>query len=527
MLRNISVSILLLLLSSTCVLSQGYIPPDNGASGGLGCGGINPCPASQGGTGVNNSTNTLTVSGGSTTTVPSSYAVTFDNVSLGAAGTGYAPGDVSTLSGGTFTTAGTIGIVATQVISATVAAGGGSCANGASQTVTGTTGTGTKFQALVTVSGNAIIAVNSISVAGVYTVNPTVLTAEPVTGVSCSGSQLSVVMGALVGIVQQGGVYSAAPAFASAGPPPSWTLSEASSTGLGTGATWNVAFAPIASTVSYLASNPSNTNPNNTVLGASAGVAQTSAIENTLIGFQAGLRITTGGENTLIGWQAGKLLTSSTGNTFVGAGPVLISTGNNNTIVGQDAGRNTVGGSSLTLFGQDALLTSTATNTNFITAIGKSAMGNWSASLNGSANDVALGNSACIGAASGTRNFIKVTCLGSTTGGALTTGSTNTLIGFGVGNTTLASGAGNILIGSGVQTVDTAAGGTSNTINIENVITATGTGTPSTSTTTIAGTLNVAGTSGYQVGGTPGVSCSAGILNPVTAVVTNGIITHC
>lgn len=46
------------------------------------------------------------------------------------------------------------------------------------------------------------------------------------------------------------------------------------------------------------------------------------------------------------------------------------------------------------------------------------------------------------------------------------------------------------------------------------------------STTTFGiGTLNVIGA--YYANGTVGVSCTVGTLNPVTAVVTNGIVTHC
>ena len=81
-----------------------------------------------------------------------------------------------------------------KVISATVAAGGSGGTNG-TQTVTGTTGTGTKFTASVTVASNAITAVLSITLAGSYSVMPTVLTAEPVTGASLTGAQLSIVMG--------------------------------------------------------------------------------------------------------------------------------------------------------------------------------------------------------------------------------------------------------------------------------------------------------------------------------------------
>lgn len=139
----------------------------------------------------------------------------------------YAPGDTCTLTGGTFTTAAIITIVTTQVVSATVAAGGSGGSNG-TQTVTGTTGTGTKFTASVTVSAGAITAVLSISLGGSYTVNPTVLTAEPVTGASLTGAQLNIKMGAASAIVSTAGSYQVLP-----------SEPVSSTSGTGTGATFS------------------------------------------------------------------------------------------------------------------------------------------------------------------------------------------------------------------------------------------------------------------------------------------------
>lgn len=83
------------------------------------------------------------------------------------------------------------------VQNAAVTAGGSGGTNGAA-TVTGTTGTGTKFQASVTISGGAITAVNSISVQGAYTALPSNLNAEPVTGASLAGATLSLAMSSLL-----------------------------------------------------------------------------------------------------------------------------------------------------------------------------------------------------------------------------------------------------------------------------------------------------------------------------------------
>lgn len=80
-----------------------------------------------------------------------------------------------------------------SVQNAAVKAGGSGGTNG-TQTVTGTTGTGTKFQASVTVTSGAISAVGSITTAGDYTVLPTALDAEPVTGAGLTGATLSLAM---------------------------------------------------------------------------------------------------------------------------------------------------------------------------------------------------------------------------------------------------------------------------------------------------------------------------------------------
>lgn len=126
---------------------------------------------------------------------------------------------VLTLTGGTFTTAATATVTHTKVVSATVAAGGtGNLGNGAGVIVEGTTGTGTKFRASVTIATNAIASVQSITIVGNYTVNPTDTSAEPVTyisgassGTTLTGAQLTIVMGALTVVKTKGGTYSVAP----------------------------------------------------------------------------------------------------------------------------------------------------------------------------------------------------------------------------------------------------------------------------------------------------------------------------
>lgn len=143
----------------------------------------------------------------------------------------YAPSDILELQGGVGEL-GRVTVTHTKVQSATVGAGGASGTPG-TQTVTGTTGTGTKFQASVTVSGGgAITAVLSITVAGDYTVNPTSLTAEPVTGAGLVGAQLNVKMGVLTAIpsVSTPGAYTTLPTS---------PIASTAITGTGTGATFS------------------------------------------------------------------------------------------------------------------------------------------------------------------------------------------------------------------------------------------------------------------------------------------------
>lgn len=117
---------------------------------------------------------------------------------IGASGDArYADLSAEVANGNGYTTGGNAlaGVVLSYyVVSATVVNAGTGGTAGA-QTITGTTGTGTKFQASVTVTAGAISAINSITVQGSYTVLPTNPTAEPVTGGALTGATVSLVMG--------------------------------------------------------------------------------------------------------------------------------------------------------------------------------------------------------------------------------------------------------------------------------------------------------------------------------------------
>lgn len=113
---------------------------------------------------------------------------------------GYAPGTVLTVTGGTLTAGTTtrtqVTIVNTQVVQGSVhiVAGGAGGTNG-QQVFSGTTGTGNHFSFLGTVSGGALVAINTVTDTGFYTVNPSNLANEPITGGSVTGASVSIRMG--------------------------------------------------------------------------------------------------------------------------------------------------------------------------------------------------------------------------------------------------------------------------------------------------------------------------------------------
>lgn len=175
-------------------------------------------------------------------------------------GVGYVPADTVDLQGGTQTTTAEITVSTTKVVGATIAMAGTGGTPGPA-VVTGTTGTGTPFQAMVTIDGGGtIISVDSISVSGSYTVNPTDITAEPVTGGGLSGAELAITMGINTFTLTNPGVFTANP--------PSGAFSQGSTSGAGTGATFaNGLFAP--DTVSFSTAGSYSLFPPNPVAQAS------------------------------------------------------------------------------------------------------------------------------------------------------------------------------------------------------------------------------------------------------------------
>ena len=188
-----------------------------------------------------------------------------------AAGTGYAPGNTITLGGGSTTAAPVVTISTTKVSSVPTIAAGGTGGTPGAVTLTGTTGTGTKFQATGTISsGGVLTAITALTVAGSYTVNPTTLTAEPVTGGGLSGAELSLTMGPNTFTFTAGGAFSANPA--------SGTFTQNATSGSGAGATFTGLFGPDVVTFTSSGSYtvfPSNPVAQGATSGSGAGVTFT------------------------------------------------------------------------------------------------------------------------------------------------------------------------------------------------------------------------------------------------------------
>lgn len=173
----------------------------------------------------------ITLAGGTFTIPMKVAAATLKLISTvgNNAGAGYVPADTVTLAGGTFSVAAILTLVSTKVSATPTIVNAGTGGTPGAAVVTGTTGTGTKFQANVTIeAGGTISSVDSIAVAGAYTVNPTNIANEPVTGGGLTGAILSVVMGVNTFTVSTAGNYTVTSA----------ALTQGATSGAGTAASF-------------------------------------------------------------------------------------------------------------------------------------------------------------------------------------------------------------------------------------------------------------------------------------------------
>lgn len=159
---------------------------------------------------------------------------------------GTVQGEVITLAGGTFTTAATVLVVTTigNLVSTTPVSGGSGGANDAC-TVQGTTGTasGGRMQLSGIVSGGVLQPGLSVVSAGVYQINPTTPSVEPVTPiVGCAGltgATINMTMKVWDWRVDQVGYYTTVPTN---------PVTQGTSTGSTTGSSFNVAWKNRSST---------------------------------------------------------------------------------------------------------------------------------------------------------------------------------------------------------------------------------------------------------------------------------------
>ena len=179
---------------------------------------------------------------------------------LNAPGTGnFAPSDTVHLTGGTQSTSAVLTVETTQVVSASLVSGGSGGPNGA-HVVTGTTGTGVKFQISVGIVSGTITEVFGITLPGQYSVNPSNPNVEPVSLPGLTGASFDIKLGISTFEISTPGVFTA---NASGG-----TFTQASSSGTGTGATFqNAVFAP--NQVAVVQAGQYSTEPSNPVAQAS------------------------------------------------------------------------------------------------------------------------------------------------------------------------------------------------------------------------------------------------------------------
>lgn len=268
--------------------------------------------------------------------LPTTLLSTVSAAALSAAGTGYVPGDTVTIAGGDYQAPAVVTITHTKAVSAAVVAGGTGGTPGA-VTVTGTTGTGTKFQATGTITAGGVLAgALVVTVAGDYTVNPTSIAVEPVTGGSLTGATVVLVMGALTASVTTAGLYYTLPTNPTA---------QLSTSGVGTGATFTLTSAAYAAN--------SATSPTY-VAGALSNGSDAVAATTTNIGVDA----------FLYGWNGAtfdRLNTTTPAQIFVSNSFLNVAAGTATTVVKSGAGTlasvviNTVGiGNTLTIYDNTA-----------------------------------------------------------------------------------------------------------------------------------------------------------------------------
>lgn len=180
---------------------------------------------------------TMTGNGTGATLVPNYKALT---AIAAAAGSGYAPADTITLTGGTITTAAIATVTNTKLVSVAKNAGGSGYVVGDVITLAGGTAT---TAAQITVTGVTTGAVNTfiISRPGVYTANSATFTQGSTSGVGTGATFQTGLFGVNVASVSTAGSYTAIPTS---------PVAQGSTSGSGTGATFTMTWGLLSITVS-------------------------------------------------------------------------------------------------------------------------------------------------------------------------------------------------------------------------------------------------------------------------------------
>jgi hypothetical protein len=297
---------------------------------------------------------------------------------------------------------------------------------------------------------------------------------------------------------------------------PTNPVAVTSTTGTGTGATFNLAYGTLSGGVGYASVGVNN---NNIFLNSGPTLGY-SGLGSSLVGVGNGAKLIgaansitglgyqgCGGANastitptlvTCIGYTVGNNITSAaTRDVLISAGGInSVISGTDNIVI--NAGR---GGAALTSGIQNALLG----GGDIITSGGGNLIAGFNSNATGATitDAVILGGTGA-GGGNGARGGGQSVVIGARAGNGSLTGLNNFIGGFSVAPTNCTSGTGDIILGTS-NAVDCLVSGGSNEINIQNVWTATGTNVPSTSITTIAGKALVANTLGFT-GAAPAVS---------------------
>lgn len=249
----------------------------------------------------------ITLAGGAFTTAAHLAVASTKLISTAvlAAGTGYGIGDTITLAGGTFSSAAVLTVSQAKLISASLNAAGSGYAPGDTITLTGGTSSVAAIITVDTVSTGAI-ATFHVTTAGNYTVETATFTQASTSGIGTGATFNAAVWGVLAATVS-GGSYSVNAS----------SFTQSATSGTGTGATFNTAVWGI-NTVTIANAGVYQTNTASFTQGATSGSGTGATFQTAAYGVNT-FSITNAGSYTVLPADAiaqGSTSGSGTGATF-------------------------------------------------------------------------------------------------------------------------------------------------------------------------------------------------------------------